>query len=99
MKSGNQSHILNASSNLMGICFVVVTGLKLTGASDRTWADEIALFAAFCFLGSCLLSYISMRVTGEGRRYEWIADIMFIGGMLTLYLSVFAFARDFLLQM
>lgn len=91
---GKQPHILNASSNLLGICFVLVTGLKLTKASDNTWADEVSLVAALALLSSCVLSYISMRSEHESTRFERIADYLFLFGLFTLFVAVLAFARD-----
>ena len=49
-------HILNAASNLLGICFVLITGLKVSGASMGTPLDEIAIFTALLFVTSCILS-------------------------------------------
>lgn len=94
MITGKQPHILNASSNLLGICFVLVTGLKLTKASDNTWADEISLMAAFALLSSCVLSYISMRSERKSRHCESFADYLFLFGLLSLFAAVLAFARD-----
>jgi hypothetical protein len=94
MINGKQPHILNASSNLLGICFVLVTGLKLTKASDNTWADEISLVAALALLSSCVISYLSMRSKRRAERYERVADYLFLFGLFTLSLAVVAFARD-----
>jgi hypothetical protein len=35
-------HILNASSNLLGICFVVLTSLKVLNVAKNTIIDEVA---------------------------------------------------------
>ncbi len=95
MITGKQPHILNASSNLVGICFVLITGLKLTGASEGTLADEISLLAALAFVGSCVLSYVSMRTERNTVRYERAADYLFLSGLFALLIAVTAFARDF----
>ncbi len=92
MTIGKQPHILNASSNLIGICFILITGLKITGKSDTTWADELSLVAAFVFLGSCLLSYISLRSATQTAFYEKIADLFFLIGILILFVAVTAFS-------
>jgi len=94
MKSGKQPHILNASSNLLGICFVLVTGLKLTGAAKDTWADEISLLSAVAFVCSCVLSYISLRTEKYTTHYEIAADYLFLTGLFSLFIAVMAFARD-----
>lgn len=94
MIMGKQPHILNASSNLLGICFVLITGLKLTKASDNTWADEISLMAGLALLSSCVLSYISMRSDNRTQRYERLADYLFLFGLFVLFVAVIVFARD-----
>lgn len=81
-------HILNAASNLLGICFVIITGLKLTGSNHLSWADEVAWVAAACFLGSIALSYMGIRfgdqVAWQGR---W-AERTFLGGVASLFVSM-----------
>lgn len=94
MITGKQPHILNASSNLLGICFVLITGLKLTKASDNTLADEISLLAGICLLASCVISYVSLRTEKHPQRYEIIADYFFLTGLFALAVAVTAFARD-----
>lgn len=93
---GKQPHILNAASNLLGICFVLITALKLTKAADVTWADEIAMFAAIALLGSCVLSYISLRNPRDDQRYEKIADYLFLSSLFALFIAVLIFAFDYM---
>jgi hypothetical protein len=54
-------HILNASSNLLGICFIVLTSLKLLDKSETTIIDEVTIVAIIFFMASCVLSFLSMR--------------------------------------
>ncbi len=96
MTVGKQPHILNASSNLVGICLILVTGLKVTKFSDTTWCDEISVCSAVVFIASCVTSYLSMRVEKRAVMYERIADYLFLSGMFTLFSAVTAFAYDFL---
>ena len=96
MIAGKQPHILNASSNLLGISFVLVTGLKLTKMSDTTWADEISIVSGIFLLASCVLSYISMRSEKHSLRYEKTADYSFLAGIFLLFVAVITFARDIL---
>ena len=97
MVTGKQSQILNASSNLIGICFVIVAGLKITGMADRTLCDEICMVAAFFFLCACILSYVSMRTDGKGTgRLENLADYTFLASLILLFTGVALFARDIL---
>ncbi len=93
MKSDKQSHILNASSNLLGICFLLITGIKLTNNNLATYADEIGILAAFCFLAGCLLSYLSLRtIEAKSILYEHLADYAFLLGLFTLFCAVLIFA-------
>jgi hypothetical protein len=94
--SYNQPHILHASSNLLGICFVLITGLKLTNNTDHTLSDEFSIVAALGFIISCILSFISMRVESIKFNYELIADYIFLISMITLFIAVFIFARGIL---
>jgi hypothetical protein len=82
-------NILNAASNLLGITFVIITGMNLTGASRTSYADEIAWAAAVCLTASCLLAYLALRDRkGRGQRYEDLADRFFLAGLITLMSAV-----------
>ena len=39
-------HILNASTNLLGICLGLITGLRLTNFGETSVGDEVAWAAA-----------------------------------------------------
>lgn len=80
-------HILNASSNLLGLCFVVLTSLKLLNISHKTIIDELTTCAIVLFMTSCLLSFLSIRGNGRGRYYENIADFVFLGGIVLLFIT------------
>jgi hypothetical protein len=96
MDNGKPPHILNASSNLLGICFIIITGLRLTNLKSTTLADEISLFAALTLLSSCLLSYLSIRIEKETTRLERWADYLFITGMISLFMAMAAFSTGLL---
>jgi hypothetical protein len=86
-------HILNTSANLLGICFFVLTSFKVAGKSEQTIVDEITAFAIILFMLSCLFSFLSIRSqTERSDRYEKIADIIFLGGLLILFLTTILFA-------
>jgi hypothetical protein len=88
-------HILNASSNLLGICFVVLTSLKLLKVSKTTIIDEIATIAIIAFTTSCLLSFLSIRSTNsKSKNLEKIADYIFIAGICLLFATTILFAFD-----
>lgn len=80
--------ILNAASNLLGICFLIITGLSLTGSNSRSYADETAWVAAVCFLLSIAFAYSAIR---SQRRHDWPAvwaDRVFMIGVAALTLSM-----------
>jgi hypothetical protein len=91
---GKQPHILNASTNLIGICFVIIAGLKITAIADRTFADEICIVSAFGFLCAAVLSYVSLRTERPRDPYEIAADYFFLSGLILLFAGVVLFARD-----
>ena len=89
---GRHPHILNASSSLLGICFVIITGLKLTGSNPQSWADEITWIASLLFLVSIVVSYLGVRNEG---RFEWMAvwaERAFLAGVTALTTAVFVAA-------
>ncbi|HKB44468.1 MAG TPA: hypothetical protein VKC90_08760 [Chitinophagaceae bacterium] len=86
-------HILNASSNLLGICFIVITSLKVMNISHKTVIDEITIVAIILFMTSCVLSFLSIR--GKSRSsvlLENIADYTFIGGISLLFITTLLFS-------
>lgn len=96
MSNDNQPHILNASSNLLGICFVLITGLKITGFSKETWLDEIAVIAAILLVSSCIFSYLSIRADKKSLRYEKTADGLFLAALIFLFVAVVIFGASVL---
>ena len=96
-KTPNQKapHILNASSNLLGICFVVLTSLKLLNVAKTTIIDEVATVDIVAFTASCLLSFLSLRNNNpKSYRLEKIADFIFIAGICLLFVTAILFAFD-----
>lgn len=88
-------HILNASSNLLGLCFVVLTSLKLLNISGKTIIDELTTAAIFLFMTSCILSFLSIRGTiKKSGRLENIADIFFLKGLFLLFVTTLLFSFD-----
>jgi len=86
-------HILNASSNLLGLCFVVLTYLKMAGKSKTTIVDDITFVAIILFMASCFLSFLSIRE--DNRRsmmLEQVADVIFLSGLALLFLTTILFS-------
>lgn len=81
-------HILNASSNLLGLCFVVLTSLKLLNIANKTIIDELTFIGILLFMASCLLSFLALRgTTPKSVIYERVADYLFLAGILFLFLT------------
>jgi hypothetical protein len=81
-------HILNAASNLLGICFVIIGALKLADANARSYADETAWASAAMFLASIVTSYCAIR---SGDRIEWLtiaADAAFFAAIFLLAVAM-----------
>lgn len=91
----NFPHILNTSSTLLGLCFVVLTSLKVNKFNEASVIDEFTAFAILMFLTSSILSYLSMR-GGENSKpaYEKIADIVFLSGLFFLFLTTLLIVMD-----
>jgi hypothetical protein len=81
-------HILNAASNLLGICFVIIGGLKFTNMNARSFSDEMAWVAALMFFVSVMVSFIAIRNEGARSWQLVAADTTFIAGTITLLVSV-----------
>ncbi|MBD3906855.1 hypothetical protein NAL32_13215 [Chryseobacterium sp. Ch-15] len=84
------SHILNASSNLLGFSMLIITSLKITKTSHNTYLDEFAGVACVLFACSCFFSFMSIRSRKEKmeNRYEQIADYLFLTALFCIVLSV-----------
>jgi hypothetical protein len=88
-------HILNASSNLLGICFVMLTSLKVLNVAKNTIIDEVATVDIVAFTASCLLSFLSLRNnSSKSDKLEQIADYIFIAGIGLLFVTAILFAFD-----
>ncbi|MFM9934806.1 MAG: hypothetical protein ACKVOL_01260 [Novosphingobium sp.] len=91
---GNDHHILNAASNLLGIALLLIAGLHISNTAGKTLADEVAWIAAVCFSTSCLLSYLSIRSSGNGDWSELAADRIFLGGLVCILAAVAVLASS-----
>jgi len=84
------THILNASSNLLGFSLLIITSLKITKISHSTHLDEFAGVACICFAFSCFFSFLSIRTVNEnrGNKFETIADYLFLTALFCIVLAV-----------
>ena len=86
MKTEKSPHILNASSNLLGICFVVLTSLKVLKVSETTVIDELTAITILSLMGSCIFSFLALRSTStRAFRYEKIADVIFLIALFLMF--------------
>ncbi|SEN10309.1 hypothetical protein [Chryseobacterium taichungense] len=84
------THILNASSNLLGFSLIIITSLKITKISHSTHLDEFAGVACLFFAFSCFFSFLAIRSQREkqGFRFETIADYLFLIALFCIVLAV-----------
>lgn len=55
---------------------------------DVTLIDETTALAIILFMTSCILSFLAMRRKQKGNdRLEKIADIIFLSGLIVLFLT------------
>jgi len=86
-KKNISRHILPTSANLLGLCFVILSFIKLWARGRvETVIDEFLGVAVILFLISSILSYASMRSKGKTEFIEKMADIIFLGGLIFLSL-------------
>ncbi|MEL1244566.1 hypothetical protein AAEO56_09865 [Flavobacterium sp. DGU11] len=85
----NFPHILTTSSTLLGLCFVVLTSLRISNSSEASLIDEFTAAAIVMFMASSMLSYLSMRSSrlAPKPQYEKIADIVFLAGLTFLFIT------------
>ena len=84
-------NVLSAASTLLGICFVIISGLSLTKSNGQSEADEVAWVSAFLFLTAIVLSYHTLRQRAEAW-HSILAEICFLGGMAALTVSTIILA-------
>ncbi|WP_316805505.1 hypothetical protein [Pedobacter nototheniae] len=93
MPENRSPHILSTSANLLGICFIVLTSLKKLNLADGSLIDEFAVLAVIIFMASCILSFISMRRERlASKKLEKIADVIFLSGLVVLFVATILIA-------
>ena len=85
-KNSNSGYILNTSGNLVGLCFIALTSLKLFKLPVESFIDDITAGALVLFMGSCLLSFLSLRgKSSQVKRYELMAEYAFLVGLILIF--------------
>lgn len=93
MKEPRSPHVLNASSNLIGICFLVITSLRFFSKSSLTIIDELSGVAMVFFMSAALFSFLSLnRQHRRGLLLERIASILFLIGLVILFFITMFFS-------
>lgn len=89
-------HILNTSSNLLGLCFIVLTSLKVLKLQQGTIIDELTVGAAISFMVSCTTSFLSIRSSEESKsiKFEKIADFFFLCGLAIMFMTTMLISFD-----
>ncbi|WP_316815840.1 hypothetical protein [Pedobacter nyackensis] len=88
MAKNKSPHILNTSATLLGLCFVVLTSIKVSKMEDSTLIDETTALAIILFMASSILSFLSIRKERNTHDHlEKIADFIFLSGLIVLFLT------------
>jgi len=74
-------HILPTAANLLGLCFVILSVIKVMKLGAQTLLDELVAVAIVIFLVASIFSYASIRSQTRSDAYEKIADIVFLSGL------------------
>jgi hypothetical protein len=91
--AGLSAHILPTSATMIGVCLTALY-ISLLGPSSegRMLVDKLLAVDGLVFLGSALLSFVSMRVAHAAGRFERLAESVFVGGLGLLALGGVALA-------
>jgi hypothetical protein len=74
-------HILPTAANLLGLCFVILSFIKIMKLGAETVLDEMIAVAIVIFLVASIFSYASIRSLVHMDVFEKIADIVFLAGL------------------
>ncbi|MFT4152851.1 hypothetical protein [Parafilimonas sp.] len=87
--------ILNASSNFLGFCFLVLTSIKLFKFGAVTIIDEVTAVSFVLFMCSCLCAFLSIRSrTKRAELYEAIAEYTFLAGLFSIFFMTILFVLE-----
>lgn len=93
-KKNISRHILPTAANLLGLCFVIFSIVKVYEFDGKTLLDEMTACTMVLFLVSSLLSYVSIRSNNKSERYEKIADFFFLCGLIAITLITLVIAFE-----
>lgn len=89
MSKNTSPHILSTASNLLGLCFIVITAIRVQNLEEASFIDEVTGFAILLFMVSTIFSFLSMRIMDEKKSVlmENIAELFFFSGLLMMFVS------------
>jgi len=93
-KKNISKHILPTSSNLLGLCFVILSFIKIMKLGNESLIDELVAVAIILFFISSFFSYVSMRSNSRVELYEKIADNIFLIGLFLLSIGAIMVAFE-----
>lgn len=85
-------HILNAATNLLGFCFVVLTSLKVLHVAGESRIDELTGITMIFLMASVVFSFFSIR--SRNTAYERVADICFMIAISSLFITTVVVTFD-----
>jgi len=88
------NHILPTASNMLGLCFVILSYIRLSNLAHQTFVDELVSVLMVFLLASSLFSYGSIRAKNRNDLYEKIADAIFVIALVLLALTSFVVAYE-----
>lgn len=88
-------HILPTASNLLAICFVILSFVKMGEKADNTFLDEMIILPIILFFSASVLSYTAMRAKMNKPKIENIADMIFMIGLLSLSIIAISLVLEF----
>ena len=95
MPENRSPHILNTSANLLGLCFIVLTSIKVSKMEHATIIDETTALAIVLFMTSCIFSFLAMRNdTAQSVKLERLADVLFLAGLIVLFITTMLIALN-----
>lgn len=90
-------HVLNASTNLVGFSFILLTSLKFFKFTGNDIVGELVAITVVSFILSCTFSFFSLRSKSPKRsdQYETIADYIFLIALMLLLIVCFMLTFSF----
>ncbi|MEW9898764.1 hypothetical protein ABWL39_09035 [Chitinivorax sp. PXF-14] len=85
--------ILSISPIMVGLCLLALIGIRIAYGGTGSGLINLALAAdALLYLVSALFAFISTRRAATGARWEILANLIFLLGLLTMVATTVAFA-------